>query len=40
MKDVRFADDRAMVASSELGLQKIMDGLVVKAVKQQTWKQM
>ena len=28
LKDVRFADDQAMVASSELGLQTIMDGLV------------
>ena len=27
MKDVRFADDQAMVASSELGLKIIMDGL-------------
>lgn len=27
LKDVRFADDQAMVASSEEGLQKIMDGL-------------
>ena len=25
LKDVRFADDQAMVASSELGLQTIMD---------------
>ena len=28
LKDVKFADDQAMVASSELGLQTIMDGLV------------
>ena len=28
LKDVRFADDQAMVASTELGLQTIMDGLV------------
>ena len=27
LKDVRFADNQAMVASSEEGLQKIMDGL-------------
>ena len=27
LKDVRFADDQAMAASSEEGLQKIMDGL-------------
>ena len=26
-KDVRFADDQGMIASSEAGLQKIMDGL-------------
>jgi len=28
LKDVRFADDQGMVASSELGLQRLMDGLV------------
>jgi len=28
LKDVRFADDQGMVADSELGLQKLMDGLV------------
>ena len=28
LKDVRFADDQAMVANTELGLQTIMDGLV------------
>ena len=28
LKDVRFANDQAMVASTELGLQTIMDGLV------------
>ena len=28
MKDVRFADDQAMVASSELCLQTIVDSLV------------
>jgi len=27
LKDVRFADDQQMVASSESGLQKIMDSL-------------
>lgn len=27
LKDVRFADDQAMVASSEVGLQRLMDGL-------------
>ena len=27
LKDVRFADDQGMVASSESGLQKIMDSL-------------
>jgi len=33
LQDVRFADDQAMVASSELGLQKLLDGLV-RAAKQ------
>jgi hypothetical protein len=28
LKDVRFADDQGMVADSELGLQRLMDGLV------------
>ena len=28
MKDVRFADDQGMVADSESGLQRLMDGLV------------
>jgi len=28
LKDVRFADDQGMVANSEAGLQKLMDGLV------------
>lgn len=28
VKDVRFADDQGMVANSELGLQKLMDGVV------------
>ena len=28
LKDVRFADDQGMVADSEDGLQKLMDGLV------------
>src|SRR5207244_11347200 len=27
IKDVRFADDQGMIAKSEAGLQKIMDGL-------------
>ena len=31
LKDVRFADDQGMVASTEAGLQKIMDGLVETA---------
>jgi hypothetical protein len=31
LKDVRFADDQAMVASTERGLQKIMDGLTTTA---------
>jgi hypothetical protein len=30
LKDVRFADDQGMVAGSESGLQKLMDGLVIK----------
>lgn len=33
LKDIRFADDQGMVAGSELGLQKLMDGLV-RAAKQ------
>ena len=33
LKDVRFADDQGMVAGSELGLQKVMDGLQ-RAAKQ------
>ena len=33
LKDVRFADDQGMVASSEAGLQKLMDGLVKAAKK-------
>jgi hypothetical protein len=28
LKDVKFADDQGMVVSSEMGLQRIMDGLV------------
>ena len=28
LSDVRFADDQGMVADSELGLQRLMDGLV------------
>src|SRR5437870_7621323 len=31
LKDVRFADDQGMVADSEDGLQKLMDGLVKTA---------
>ena len=31
LKDVRFADDQGMVASTECGLQKLMDGLVETA---------
>ena len=31
LKDVRFADDQAMVASTERGLQKIMDGFTTTA---------
>ena len=33
LKDVRFADDQVMVAESEVGLQKIMDGLNATALK-------
>lgn len=33
MKDVRFADDQAMTAGSEVGLQKIMNGLNATALK-------
>src|SRR5690349_25101055 len=33
LKDVRFADDQSMVAGSEVGLQKIMDGLNDTALK-------
>jgi hypothetical protein len=33
LKDVRFADDQGMVAGSEDGLQKIMDGLNTTALK-------
>src|ERR1043165_4914434 len=33
LKDVRFADDQGMVAGSEDGLQKIMDGLNATALK-------
>ena len=33
LKDVRFADDQGMVAGSEVGLQKIMDGLNATALK-------
>jgi Reverse transcriptase (RNA-dependent DNA polymerase) len=33
LKDVRFADDQGMVAGSEFGLQKIMDGLNATALK-------
>ena len=33
LKDVRFADDQGMIASSENGLQKIMDGLYSTALK-------
>ena len=31
VKDVRFADDQAMISSSEQGLQRVMDGLNVAA---------
>ena len=33
LKDVRFADDQAMVATTERGLQKLMDGLSASAKK-------
>lgn len=33
LKDVRFADDQAMIAGSEVGLQKIMDGLNATALR-------
>src|SRR5687768_15073008 len=33
LNDVRFADDQGMIASSEAGLQKIMDGLNETALK-------
>jgi len=33
LKDVRFADDLIMIARSEFGLQKIMDGLNATALK-------
>jgi hypothetical protein len=33
LKDVRFADDQGMIAGSEFGLQKIMDGLYTTALK-------
>ena len=33
LKDVRFADDQSMIAGSETGLQKIMDGLNTTALK-------
>ena len=33
LKDVRFADDQGMIAGSEAGLQKIMDGLNSTALK-------
>jgi hypothetical protein len=33
LKDVRFADDQGMVAGSEQGLQKLMDGLTTTAKK-------
>ena len=33
LKDVRFADDQGMVAGSEFGLQKIIDGLNSTALK-------
>lgn len=33
LKDVRFADDQGMVASSEQGLQSLMDGLTTTAKK-------
>jgi hypothetical protein len=33
VKDVRFADDQAMVASTEVGLQRLMDGLITAGKK-------
>jgi len=33
LKDARFADDQGMVASSEQGLQRLMDGLTTTAKK-------
>ena len=33
VKDVRFADDQGMVAGTEQGLQKVMDGLTETAKK-------
>ena len=33
LKDVRFADDQGMIAGSEVGLQKIMNGLNATALK-------
>ena len=33
VKDVRFADDQGMVAGTEQGLQKLMDGLTETAKK-------
>ena len=33
VKDVKFADDQGMVASSELGLQRLMDALATIAKK-------
>ena len=37
VKDVRFADDQRMVAGSELGLQKQMDGLNRTAKEYDIW---
>jgi hypothetical protein len=36
LKDVRFADDQGMIAGSEIGLQKIRDGLYTTALKYDT----
>src|SRR5579864_7833266 len=36
VKDVRFADDQGMVAATEQGLQKVMDGLTETAKKYDT----
>ena len=33
LKDVRFADDQAMVANSEAGLQRLMDSLSAKCLE-------